>query len=138
MATKAEFKKGQQVVVYTGNYRTAEVSAKEYTVLSCGVKQMHLLRNDGSNAEFRVTAPFRGERRYSDVQCATVDRVAHALALRVQFARWTAAHYAACAARAAEMLEEGGRTPGNLGYAEAIAREQAALEAATADIQHLL
>lgn len=128
----SEFKKGQTVVVYTGDFYTCDVKCVEYTVRSCGAKQMHLIRNDGSNAEFRVNAPFRRERMYSDVQCASVDRVAHAAMLRRRFAGWTREHFENRTALAEEMIREG--IVGAQGYAKSIAKLRADFEAATADL----
>ena len=125
MAAKAEFKKGQKVVVYTGDFYTANVKATEYTVASCGAKQLHLIRNDGSNAEFRCYAPFRGERRYQDVQCASVDVAAHTLALRRQFAAWTREHFQRCLGYTGE---------GKDGYLEVVTKKYELFQAATADL----
>lgn len=132
MQTKPEFTKGQKVNFYHGSFYTAEVKVTEYVVASCGTKRAHLLRTDGSNAEFRMYAPFRGERRYSDVQCASVDPVAHAAKLRKQFAAWTREHYADRTATAEEGLREG--RSGAQGFADSIAIDRAAFEAATADL----
>lgn len=130
---KAEFTKGQGVYVYNVCYATANVTYKPHTVASCGAKQMYLLREDGSNARVKYSAPFRGENRYQDVQCATVDPVAHAATLRKQFAARIAAHFAACEARAAELLSTG--SVGARGYAAAIADKKARFEHATADLR---
>ncbi len=89
---KAEFTKGQVVNVYHGDHRTANVTVSQYTVASCGLKQAHLLKADGTNAEWRARAPFRGVRMYADIQATSVDPVAHTLALRKQFAIWTREH----------------------------------------------
>lgn len=132
MANKAEFTKGQQVNVYFGDHSTAAVKVVAYTVASCGVKRMHLIRADGSNAEWSCRAPFRGNRQFSDVQAASVDPVAHAAALRRQFATWIQAHYADRTARAEQGLANG--DIGARGYADGIAQSKAAFEAATADI----
>lgn len=128
----AEFKKGQIVNVYAGEFYTAAVTVTQYTVASCGTKQLHLLRNDGSNAEWRAHAPFRGGRRYSDVQAATVDPVAHAAQLRAQFAAWTFEHYVERTARAAEGLRDG--MLGAKFYAAGIAESRAKFEAGVADL----
>lgn len=131
--TKPEFKKDQLVNVYFGSFDTAAVTYRTYRVAACGLKQMHLVRvDDGSNAEFRVSAPFRGERRYYDTQCASVDPVEHAARLRRQFAGWTAEHYADRTQAAERALREG--TGGAEGYARALAESRAKFEAATADL----
>jgi hypothetical protein len=128
----AEFKKGQRVNVYFGDFHTANVKVESYTVASCGAKQLHLICNDGSNAEFRCYAPFRRERMYSDVQCASVDPVAHTLALRKRFAGWTREHFADRTRTAEQGLQDGDM--GAVGYAKAIAESKARFEAATADL----
>lgn len=131
--TKPEFKKGQLVNVYYGGFETAAVTYRTYRVAACGLKQMHLVRvDDGSNAEFRFSAPFRGERRWHDAQCASVDPVQHAARLRRQFAGWTAEHYADRTQCAEKMLSEGAR--GAEGYARAIAESKAKFELAVADL----
>lgn len=130
---KAEFTKGQRVNVFFGDHRTAAVTFTEYTVASCGAKQLHLIRADGSNAEFRCYAPFRKERMYSDVQAATIDPVAHAATLRKLFASWIAQHYEVCTQRAEEGLRNG--STGAQGYAKCIAEDKAKFEAATADLR---
>lgn len=129
---KAEFKKGQRVNVYFGDHHTANVTVKSYTVASCGTKQLHLIRDDGSNAEFRCHAPFRRERMFSDVQCATVDPVEHALKLRRLFASWIREHHIDRTECAERMLREGGL--GAVAYAKGIAEGRAKFEAATADL----
>lgn len=128
----AEFKKGEIVNVFAGDFYTAAVRVTQYTVASCGAKRAHLLRNDGSNAEWRVHAPFRGGRMYSDVQAATVDPVAHAAKLRAQFAAWTFEHYVERTGRAADGLRDG--MVGAKGYADAIAQGRAKFEAGVADL----
>jgi hypothetical protein len=127
-----EFKKGQTVNVFIGSFETAQVRVTTYTVASCGAKQLHMIRADGSNAEFRMSAPFRGERRYHDVQCASVDPVAHTLTLRRQFAARTREHYEDRTRIAERLLREG--SIGARGYADAIAKGRAKFEAATADL----
>lgn len=132
MSKKPEFTKGQLVNVYHGDFHTAKVTFTQYTVASCGLKQLHLIRTDGSNAEFRCHTPFRRERMYSDVQAATVEPVAHAAVLRKQFAGWTREHFEARTKTAEEGLASG--SIGAKGYAQAIAEGRARFEAATADI----
>lgn len=121
---KAEFTKGQIVNVYMGDFYTCNVKVVQYVVASCGAKQMHLLRNDGTNAEWRCRAPFRGVRQYGDVQCATVDPVAHTLALRKLFATWTAEHFA----------DRAERYGSDAGYMKSLNEARARFEAATADL----
>lgn len=131
--SKPAFTKGQKVNVYFGDFYTANVLVKSYTVGSCGQKQMHLIRDDGSNALFRVSAPYRAERMYFDVQCATVDPVEHAAARRKIQAAWTREHFADRTATAEKrLLENPGR--GSEGDAKVIAEGKAKFEAATADI----
>jgi hypothetical protein len=130
--SKPEFKKGQRVNVYFGSFETADVTVQAYIVASCGLKQLHMVRDDGSNAEFRLHAPFRRERMYSDVQCASVDVAAHTLTLRRRFAAWTREHYANRTENAERLLREGGI--GAQGYAKAIAEGKAKFESATADL----
>lgn len=132
MSTRPEFTKGQKVNVFIGSHQTAAVTWKTYTVASCGQKQMHLVCDDGSNAEFRCYAPFRGDRRYYDTQAASVDPVEHAAKLRRQFAGWIREHYADRTRRAEESLANG--DIGAKAYAEGIAEGKAKFEAATADL----
>jgi hypothetical protein len=129
---KAEFTKGQKVNVYTVDHHTAAVRVESFVVASCGLKQLHLVCDDGSNAEFRLHAPFRGPNRFGDVQAATVDPVEHAAALRVQSARWVRDHYIDRTRNAERLIAEG--AIGAAGYAQAIAEGRARFEAATADI----
>ena len=132
MANTPEFRKGQLVNVFHGDSGTAAVKWAAYAVASCGLRQMHLIRADGSNAETRKHAPFRGDNRFHDVQDAGVDPVAHAAALRAQFAGWIRVHYDRRTQEAERGLAEG--RIGAAGYAKAISEGRAKFEAATADL----
>lgn len=121
MATKTLFKKGDQVTGFDRYDRDCTIRISRYTVGSCGDKQMHLLRLDGSNALYRTYVHLHDQYPRNVIRKTESPEIEAAFALQMSadLVIVERKHYADCLTRYADA---------SVGYKNAIQRDMDALD----------
>lgn len=118
MPALAQFTRGQRVTSFCQYDCKGTIGITEYVVSTCGKKRAHLLKADGSNAEWRVHMDVGDQYPYHTIIPALpeAERDAYALKMAADFLVQKREHYARCLA--------GGH---GAGYDKAIEKDREAL-----------